>query len=247
MTKPTVLNTRPLALQSSTDEAFTQHGFNTINFPCIEISQVGNPQSVVKKLTAIKPNDFIIFTSQYAVRHAFKIYPEFSLPHNATVITVGSKTAHVLEQHYTGHIWTPKQQSSEGVIDLLKGFSEHQNIRLISAENGRDVMRSYALKNDIDFQQINVYKRQLPKFDHKTIQLIKKTNPLIILATSETTLNHLKILLKNVRDDLLNQKILCASARIQDKAKSLGFNKSLNMETANPLLMAEKLKSILYS
>jgi uroporphyrinogen-III synthase len=246
MTKATILNTRPLALQSGTNEAFTQYGFNTINLPCIEIALVDNPTSIVKQLSAIKPDDCIIFTSQHAVRYAFKIHTKFSLPHSALVITVGSKTAHVLEQYYDGHIWTPGQQNSEGVIDLLKGFAKLKNIKLISAENGREAMQTYASNNAIGFQQINVYKRQLPSIDHKTFQLIKKTKPLIILATSETTLIHLKILLKDVWSDLLNQKILCVSARIQEIAKSLGFKKSYNMQTANPILMAEKLNTIMH-
>jgi uroporphyrinogen-III synthase len=235
-----------MSLQSSTNEAFIQQGFNTINFPCIEIALVDNPHKVIKQLSAIKPDDCIIFTSQYAVRNAFKTHPGFSIPNSALVITVGSKTAYVLEQHYDGHIWTPEQQNSEGVIDLLKGFAKHQNIKLISAENGRDFIQLYALKNAVEFQQINVYKRQLPSINHETLEIIKKTNPLIILATSETTLNHLKILLESVWSDLLNQKVVCASARIQKTAKSLGFHNCINMQTANPLLMAKKLNTILH-
>lgn len=247
MTKPTILNTRPAALQPSTSDAFTKHGFKVINFPCIEIAQANNPQSIVNQLTLINKQDCVIFTSQYAVRYAYKVYPEFSIPDNAVVITVGSKTAHVLEQHYKGHIWTPEQQNSQGVIDLLKGLADCQIIKLISAENGRELIQKFALKKKIQLQQINVYKRQLPTVDDETIKTIKQTNRLIILATSETTLNHLKILLKNTWSDLLNQSVICASARIQEMAKSLGFKESYNMQTANPQILAEKLNQLLRS
>ena len=247
MTKPTILNTRPAALQSSTTEAFIKHGFKVINFPCIEIAQVNNPQSAVNLMTVINKQDCVIFTSQYAVKYAYKIYPEFSIPDNAVVITVGTKTAHVLEQYYKGHIWTPEQQNSQGVIDLLKGLANCHAIKLISAEDGRELIQKYALKNKIQLLQINVYKRQLPPFDDKTIKIIKQTNPLIILATSETTLNHLKILLKNNWNDLLNQSVICVSARIQEIANGLGFIKSYNMQTANPQILAEKLKHLLDS
>ena len=245
MTKTTILNTRPIALQSSTSEAFAEYGFETINFPCIEIALIKNTQSVMKQLTDIKQHDCVIFTSQYAVRFAYKIYPDFSIPHNTVVITVGSKTAHILEQHYAGHIWTPEEQNSQGVIDLLKGLANCQNIKLISAENGRGLIQKHAFENEIPLQQINVYKRQLPIIDYETVQLIKQTKPLIILATSETTLLHLKILLKNNWSELLNHSVICASARIQEMAKSLGFKKSIILHTANPQRLEEKLKQLL--
>lgn len=242
-----VLNTRPVALQKNTNQAFVKQGFNVIDFPCIEIVSVIDVDNILCQFNQLKDKDVIIFTSQYAVRHAFKINPNLLLPVNAVVIAVGTKTSQVLEQNYSGGIWIPKQQNSEGVIDLIQGLSKCESIKLISAENGRSVIQHFAESNMLKFEQINVYQRKLPSINIQSLQITKQTNSLYILATSVTTLTNLKILTSNLWTKLLKQIVICASSRIQKEALELGFNKTINCQSADPELMAEKLKSIISS
>lgn len=245
MIKPTLLNTRPQALQQLTHDAFVAIGFDVITFPCIEIIDVEDIQQPIKKLAKISSKDTLVFTSQYAVSNAYKIKPNLNLDNKSTVIVVGKKTAQVLEQNYSGDIWIPEQQNSIGVIDLLKGLSDCDSIKLISADNGRDLIQNYAIEARIYFEQINVYQRQLPKADKSTIEIIENTNKLFILATSVSNLENLKILLQNKWRRLLSQTVICASSRIQTVAVQMGFKKTLNCQTANPELMAEQLKKLI--
>ncbi len=239
-TKSTILNTRPKALLEITREAFVKRGFEVIDFPCIEIVTGTDIHKIQAQLAAIKAQDVLIFTSQHAVTHAFNSFVELNIAKTAVVIAVGTKTAQVLEQNYSGNIWIPQQQNLEGVIDLLKGLTQCHSIKLISAKNGRNSIRNFANKNDIDFEQINVYQRQLPSVDDNTISIIKHTDPLLILATSVTTLNNLQILTRDIWPELSKQSVICASNRIKKAANQLGFNSIINLNTADPDLMAER-------
>ena len=243
----TVLNTRPVTLQKSTHHAFVKQGFNVIDFPCIEIVSVNNVDKVFTQFNKLKAKDVIVFTSQYAVKHAFKINPKLLIPVKATVIAVGTKTSQILEQNYSGNIWIPKQQNSEGVIDLIQGLAKCESIKLISAENGRNVIQYFAENHRLKFEQFNVYQRKLPSINKQSFQTIEQTNSLYILATSVTTLNNLKILTSYLWSNILNQTVICASSRIQKVAQEFGFNKTLNCQSADPELMAEKLQSIVSS
>ncbi|MCF6318763.1 MAG: uroporphyrinogen-III synthase [Proteobacteria bacterium] len=239
-TKSTILNTRPKALLEITREAFVKQGFEVIDFPCIEIIKGIDTDKIQAQLTTIKAQDVLVFTSQHAVTHAFNSFIELNIAKAAVVIAVGTKTAQVLEQNYSGNIWIPQQQNSEGVIDLLKGLTQCHSIKLISAKNGRNSIQNFASKHDIYFEQINVYQRQLPNVDDNTINTIKHTDPLFILATSVTTLNNLQILTQEIWPKLIKQPVICASNRIEKTASQLGFNSVVNLNTADPDLMAER-------
>ncbi len=241
MIKPTVLNTRPKALLKVTHEAFVKQGFRVIDFPCIEIVAGINSNTINCQLAAIQAQDVLVFTSQHAVTHAFNSFNKFNIANNTVVIAVGTKTAQVLEQNFAGDIWTPQQQNSEGVIDLLQGLVNCPSIKLISAKNGRSAIRDFANKQGITFEQINVYQRQLPSINNKTVKLIQQALPLYILATSVTTLSNLQILLKTILTDLTTQTVICASTRIAKDAQHLGFNQTINLDTADPELMAQQL------
>lgn len=243
MTKPTVLNTRPKALLKVTHEAFVKQGFKVIDFPCIEIVAGTNSNTINCQLAAIQAQDVLVFTSQHAVTHAFNSFDELNITKNTVVIAVGTKTAQVLEQNYSGNIWTPQQQNSEGVIDLLQGLVNCPAIKLISAENGRSAIRDFANKKGIAFEQINVYQRQLPPKNKDAILLISQTQQLFILATSVTTLNNLQILLKDIHQQVLSFPVVCSSSRIEKAAQRLGFNQTINVNTANPEQMAQELTS----
>lgn len=241
MTKPIILNTRPASLQESTDDAFKKYGIETISMPCIEITSVTNSKQVMNQLQDIKAHDTLIFSSQYAVKYAYRLDTEFSISDSSLVISVGTKTAHILEHYYSGHIWIPQSQNSEGVINLLKGLASCQSIKLITAANGRNLIQNYAKENSIKCEQINVYQRQLPAIDNDTIKFLEQTDKFYILATSETTLVNLKLLASDLWNHILEQTVLCASDRIKNKAIELGFKDCRNMHTANPDKIAQQL------
>jgi len=238
----TILNTRPILQAKQTAEIFRKHGFHVLDFPCIEIVSIDDPINIGTKLALIDNNKVIVFTSQNSVEFAFKIKPEWTLPKSATVISVGIKTAKALEKHRFFDSMVPKQQSSQGVIDLLKQIKKPYAIILISANNGRNEIQNYAKSNKIDCEQINVYKRQIPIVNNNTLNLIKNSKDLIVLATSVTTLVNLKKLLNhNLWQKILTCKLACASERIQQFAIRLEFKDTVNIDSANSDIMAEKL------
>jgi len=243
MTKFTVLNTRPKASLKITHEAFAKQGYAVIDFPCIEITAEKDKNKIQKQLASIKAQDVLIFTSQHAVFHAFNSFKGLNITNNVVVVAIGIKTAQVLEQNYKGDIWTPQQQNSEGVIDLLQGLANCHAIKLITAQNGRTAIQQYATENNIHLEQINVYKRQLPTSDKHLAKTIIQTQKLFILATNVTTLNNLQVLFKNDLPKILSFPVICSSLRIETAAQKMGHSRTINVNTAKPELMALKLKN----
>jgi uroporphyrinogen-III synthase len=237
----TILNTRPQAQLQHTHEVFAGKGFAVIDFPCIEIVTTTDNKSAIQQLTDISIEDVIVFTSQYAVHHAYRLNPQTNITSQNCVIAIGNKTAEVLEQNYSGHIWVPEHQHSEGTIELIKGLAQCQSIKLITGENGRNAIQAYAQTKHITFEQINVYKRQLPIINNDALKKIQQCEDLLILATSVTTLKHLRQLLKHIWQDMLLHTVLCASSRIEHAAYQMGFKTTLNSHSANPEKMAAHL------
>ena len=228
--------------QQETSEIFKAHGFNVINFPCIEITELDSKTQALQQLKQVKSTNVIIFSSQNAVRHAFLIYPDWKISEQSTVIAIGTKTAECLEQNSPVHIWVPEKQNSQGAIELLKGLKKLNSISLITAANGRELIQNFAKENNVPIQQINVYQRKLPQPDYITNQIIAKTENLYILATSVSTLVNLqKLLSEETWNKIKSNKLICASERITFYAKGEGFSNVLNVNTANP----EKIANIL--
>lgn len=237
-----VVNTRPISQSNQTNQEFIKQGFDVINFPCIEIVASDDSQKCINQLNEINDKGIILFTSQNAVIYAFKLKPNWHIPQESKVIAVGTKTAEYLEQHINNCIFVPEQQNSQGVIEILNGLKDIPSISLISAENGRQEIQTYAKVNNIELNQINVYKRQIPKII-EPINWINNNSEINILATSINVLENLKLLVgKNQWKFLKNQLIVCASNRIEKRAHELGLLKTLNINSANPEIMAQKLR-----
>ncbi len=242
MSDPVILNTRPLAQQEETSQAFILQGFRVIEFPCIEITEIDNPLEAKHKLSLINKDEVIIFTSQHAVSNAYKILPSLEFSSSCHIISVGKKTASVLEQNFAGNIWIPERQNSQGVIDLLKGLKTFKKINLISAAGGRQKIQNFALQNNYDLVQINVYQRQAVIFNKSLSKKIANTKQLKILATSKAILINLKNGVElNIWEELIKKQVICASKRIEEAAIDLGYENTVNFNTANPHLIAGQL------
>ena len=244
MIKFTILNTRPKPSTAETEQVFLESGYKVINLPCITIEPTIDGK-VKKKLQEITDQDIIIFTSQYAAINAFKLLPQFKLNNNAVVIAVGTKTAEYLEQLTSVDIWVPKQQNSHGVIDTIKGLRQLPSIKLITAPSGRTLIQDYAKNNGINLEQINVYKRVSPHVDEKKITSILSIKHLIVLVTSVTTLENLKNIIPTSQwNNFLKNKVVCASNRILNAAKKMGFSNGVNANSSNPKIMADSIANI---
>lgn len=242
MTPTTILNTRPEFFSQSTTQVFEDNGFAVINLPCIEITVTKNRAETISKLKQISDKNAVIFTSQHAVTFAYQLQPALRLTKQNTVITVGTKTAELLEQYCHADIWVPEKQNSQGVIELLQNLKDIKSIKLITAANGREEIQLFAQKQGIKLEQINVYQRQLPQANPEISQQIKQNNKLITLATSVTTIKNLKQLVTEATwQYLLNQRIACASLRIAQEAKKQGFKKLINTQSADPLIISQLL------
>jgi uroporphyrinogen-III synthase len=244
--KSSVLNTRPTSSNRETTQVFHNNGFDVIEFPCIEIACIQD-KSIQQQIVLTKQADVIIFTSQNAVNCAFGLYPNWKIPIATIIIAVGHKTSECLEQNCGADIWVPKIQNSQGVIDLLKGIKNFHNISLITAANGRQEIQKFATSIGVELQQINVYQRQLPHVNDAALRDLTAqidSQEINILATSVTTLENLKLLLpSSYWQKFLLNTVVCASSRIEEKAKSMGFTQIINSHSAKAENMSKAIIS----
>lgn len=241
MTKITILNTRAIEQQEATERIFREKGFDVINFPCIEIISVPESLSGLTDLNKTNPEVYI-FTSQNAVNHAYKIFPDLQIPCSAKVIAVGSKTAQKLSQFYDGDIVIPKGQNSEGVIQLLKNIEGVSTIALITGKSGRTEIQHYASEKGIKLLQINVYQRGLPDADALQIQNLQSTKDFYILATSTSILENIEELLADtLGQELFNRIVICVSPRVEEFAKKKGYKSIIQSHSASPEAIADIL------
>ncbi len=244
MNKKYLLNTRPVDQSLRTRTAFEACGFTVIDLPCIEISAAKDVVRVQYQMQSLSAREAVIFTSQYAVRYAFSLCPQWHIDESCQVMAVGSKTAEVLEHNYSGHIWVPEQQNALGIIELLKGMNHKRPIKLISAPEGTQYIQQFAKDQDLPFEQINVYQRQRPQWSIVELEQIKAYQPLYVIVSSVTTLRHLfEGLPKNIWHNLLKATLICASSRIVVAAQNMGFEHHINASTANPDAMARYVET----
>ncbi len=242
MTNPTIVNTRPKNLLLESSLTFIEAGFDVVELPCIEIVENDNSY-LLSHLKSILQDDIVIFTSQFSVHFAFKLFPTLKFDDSNVVIAVGAKTAEILEQNSKVAIWIPEKQNSEGVIELLQGLKKIQKIILITAVEGREEIQSFAKQNDICLKQINVYKRIVPEVDNDKLDLLENLNEFQTLATSATTLINLKkILPQRLWQKVVNNNLICASERIITEAIEMGFEKTINANSANAVKMLLAIK-----
>ena len=246
MTKVTILNTRPKAQAENTQKIFQKAGFSVFNFPCVQISSVDKHAEIQQKMAQITACDVIIFTSQNAVSHAFKLNPHWQIPRECNTIAVGEKTAQYLEHQVNNDIWIPNKQNSEGVIELLKGLKKINTLFLVTAKNGRNLIQNFAKSNNIKLHQLNVYQRILPTINKTTLSQLNKLEKIITLATSINTLENLiQLVPQSLLHKLQKQLLVCASSRIETYAHEHGFQQIVNCQSANPKIMVKSLKVLL--
>lgn len=238
-----LLNTRPADQSARTRVAFEECGFTVIDLPCIEMIGATDVVATQNRMQAVSAGDAVVFTSQYAVRYAFALYPQWRIDESCQVMAVGAKTAEVLEQNFSGHIWIPEQQNALGIIDLLKGMGHANPIKLISAPGGTQYIQQFAKDQGLIFEKINVYQRQQPQWSNADLEKIEACEPLYVIVSSVTTLEHLfKGLPTNIWHEILNASLICASSRIASAAQSMGFKYLLNASSADPSVMAKYAK-----
>ena len=223
-----VLITRP-ALQAKDLAAQTQYyGGVAVHFPTLEIIAIKNTKKVLLGIKKLKEYDFVIFISPNSVFNIAKsiqsIWPFW--PGNTKAFATGPGTASALKQcGLPGDLYPEKDFNGAGLLNLaaLQDINQ-KKILIVKGEGGRYYLIKGLKNRGALIDNLNVYKRQLPKIDK--IDIPNQESIDIIICTSHSGLKNLVSLLYPYWQDILFKKqLLVISSRLADSAKKLGFVK----------------------
>jgi uroporphyrinogen-III synthase len=224
-----VLITRPahqaqdLAVQTQSSGGIAFH------FPTLEIIGTKNIKKVISTIKNLNLYDFVIFISPNSVFNiAESIHHIWSLwPSDTNIVATGLGTALALKQHNLPcDNYPEKDFNGRGLLKLVALQDiKQKKILIIKGEGGQPYLAKGLKDRGAQIDNLNVYKRQLPKID-KTTNIPNQETIDVIICTSHSGLKNLVGLLYPYWQDTLFQKqLLVISPRLADSAKKLGFVK----------------------
>ncbi len=222
------LITRP-AHQATDLAAQTQYyAGQAVHFPTLEIIPTKDTTVLLSTLKKLSRYDFVIFISPNSVFNTaesiHRIWPNW--PKNTKTIATGPGTALALKQYDLACDFCPEKDfNGIGLSNLavLKDIKK-KKILIIKGEGGRLYLAKSLRARGAQIENLNVYKRQLPKIDKDNIPNQEAID--VIICTSHSGLKNLVSLLYPYWQDFLFKKqLLVISLRLADSAKKLGFVK----------------------
>ncbi|MDR6841671.1 uroporphyrinogen-III synthase [Pseudoxanthomonas sacheonensis] len=219
-----VISLRPQGGHASLRHAASAQGARLIALSPWRVVLRGDDQAR-QALARALPARRLLFTSPNAVRAAAALLPLVRRP-GQTWIAVGSGTAAALRKAGVDGIDFPSRMDSEGLL-ALPALKDLQGIRigLVTAPEGREVLSSALRERGAEVLRADVYAREPIALSTQALRKLRTLDAPAALALSSG--GALKQLLDKAPADLLqqlrNQPVVAASARLQQLARDAGF------------------------
>jgi len=178
-------------------------------------------QALARALSAPR----LLFTSPNAVRAAAALLPLARKP-GQTWIAVGGGTAAALRKAGIDGVDFPSRMDSEGLL-ALPALKDLPGIRigLVTAPEGREILSSALGERGAEVLRADIYAREPVALSAQALRKLRTLDAPAALALSSG--GALKHLLDKAPADLLqqlrNQPVVAASARLQQLARDAGF------------------------
>lgn len=187
----TILNTRSTHQASQLSHFITQElNALSIEQPLLEIESIASTHwlSTIKN----NPIDLLIFTSANAVTYSVEQLRKLLNP-MPRVAAIGPATKQCLNEHGINVELMPETSNSESLINVLSSKSvTFKNVAIVKGEAGRNALQNYFNKQELNFFELNVYKRVAPHQLQVNLKKIWKKHPIdLILIYSVDALNNL--------------------------------------------------------
>ncbi|MCB1582485.1 MAG: uroporphyrinogen-III synthase [Marinicella sp.] len=232
----TVIITRPKPALTQAKAVYRKAGFEVFESPCFDIIT----NIVVKPEWLLATAEVWVVLSVHALQHALQIVPELKPASETRVIAVGTAVAKAWQKHFNQEIEYHPLQNSEGVVALLQQY-QPKSIKILTTGDGRDVIKSYCMSQQISYSQINTYQRDVLPMDNMSLTDLyhnPKAQPVILTATSVGILQQFVF---GISDELSakvkSQLLVVGAQRIADCGRDLGFKQITVAESPNDQAM----------
>ena len=214
-----VLVTRPIHQAKGLVEMIEQQGGEAIKFPVIEIKAID-----VRQWNEWNPlhTNWLVFVSRNAVEAFMSGYQQ-QLPSTIKLAAAGEGTAQAMrEQGLKVDLLPELSNGSEGLLQLPEWQQmDQQQVTIVRGEGGRELMAETLRARGASIDNLEVYRRQLPKVSVDLQQ--KACSADWLTATSANGVTNLLSLLSVSCPQILQKPLLVVSERIKAFAIEQGF------------------------
>ena len=226
-----VLVTRPAHQADGLCQRLEAAGAEAARLPLVAIEPIGEAALHAQRLAEAQSCDGWIFTSTNAVRIAAELHAG-PWP---TSYAVGAATASALEALARGRVIAPEAgSSSEALLDRPELASvAGQRLLIVTGEDGRDLLQSTLEARGATVATLPLYRRRAVEHEMERVIAEVELADAVVLTSGEA-LDRLWALTPPVSHaSLLGRTLVVPSARVQDKARELGFAAPLVPETVS--------------
>ncbi|WEN15190.1 uroporphyrinogen-III synthase [Rhodanobacter sp. AS-Z3] len=221
-----VVITRPVGTAAALARRVRALGGVPLLLPGLALRGITDVDAARAGLRAALADEMIVFTSPAAVRHAVALLP---LRTTARVLAVGQGTARALRRHGIAEPLAPRQQDSEGLLDLPELQSLHgRRVALIGAPGGRGVLREQLAARGAQLRELHVYQRVPPRLNARHVQALLQlpVTAQVLLSSSEALCNLQQRLPAPAWKRLCAASAVVSSERLAGAARAAGFRRT---------------------
>lgn len=232
-----VVNTRASGSGDGLARLLRRRGVDTlVSLPGQRLQAVADAISARKALRAAARGDGLVFVSPAAVRHAWRLLPQWRLPRRLLVGAVGDATAAALRRRGVAAIVRPHgSQDSEGLLAeaALRGV-RGQAWAVIGAAGGRDLLPTALRRRGARVATVEVYRRAPPRWTRlHYARLETAPRPLLIVVSSAQSLARIATMLPaGLVLAFRAGELVVSSERLAGLAREHGFTRIHVAESA---------------
>lgn len=239
-----IIVTRPFPEGEVLTQQLIQAHLPAKHLPLFNIStgsDLFNLQNELHKLMAL---DIVIVVSPQ-VTHIIKIHlTNLLLPPNIRYFAIGNKSAKLFSQLTHNKVSYPKQEDSEGLIQLLKNESlNNRTVLILRGDSGRQLLANEIAHQKAKVKIIECYRRNIIQYPPNI--LADHIDKQVIIVTSVEHLHQLETYCHNEHKKLA--KLIVTSQRIFTEAKRLNWQKVLSVDSANNQILFKTIITLCHN
>ncbi len=227
-----ILLTRPAVLNQPLAKKLQGKGFNTIDFPVMEISPPtdgevldNSVQALRKAIEAENNLPMLIFTSPSSVSSLFVAYPDLALK-DCNLFAIGAGTAKVLKKYTEQNVSFPEEANSQELLALLLQKNVvAKNFIIFTGENGNTTLQDGLAEAGAMVEVVFTHQRVLPTYKNLLWQA-KDVD--MTICTSAQALHYLQQLIdRHGLSALYDNPLIVITAQMQQLAQQIGFKSAI--------------------
>ena len=241
----TVLVTRPSEVAAPLLELLKRHGAKTLHWPAISY-RGASPEQVPELRERLCACDWLIFSSQQAVRSALDLLEARPLPDKTKLFAVGQTTGLLLRRAGYEAVWPEAGSGSEALLAMPE-FDQVESLRIgiVCAPGGRQLLHETLRHAGAVVDVLETYHTVPGDVPAETVQQLEThLESLFVTATS----GHILTLLAHTLDttlagNLLARPVVVPAPRLAVKAQDLGFTSVILAEGPLPRDLVQAMLS----